>query len=91
MPPPVSGTAPAARLGQGNLAVEAWEMDAEVSADSVGLAETTVARLLVKLWRARQAGPPVASAREANSAKNALDLLEPQCPDVSQRCVLDNR
>ena len=90
MPPPVSGTAPTARLGQGNLAVEAWEMDAEVSADSVALAETTLARLLVQLWRARRAGPQAGLAA-ADSGADSLDFRAPQWPDLAERCVAQNQ
>ena len=66
-------------------------MDTEASADNVSLAETTLARLLVKLWRARQPGQHESAARGTDSAENTLDLPEPQCPDVSRRCALENQ
>jgi hypothetical protein len=86
-----AGAAPDVRPEQGTFVVEEHEMESEASAENVALADTALARLLVKLWRARQAGPHAGAAREADSAENALDLLEPQCPDVSRRCVLENR
>jgi hypothetical protein len=54
---PLPGVTPGTQLEQSAVAVETWEMDAETSTDAVTLAETALARLLVKLWRARQAGP----------------------------------
>ena len=70
---------------QSTFVVEEYEMDAEASGDNVAGAETTLARLLVKLWRARQSGPHVGAA--ADGVRSPLDLLEPGCPDLSERRV----
>jgi hypothetical protein len=64
-------------------------MDAEASADAVALAETTLARLLVKFWRARQVGPQTCLAA-ADSGAGALDFSALQCPDLVERCVVQN-
>jgi hypothetical protein len=61
---------PGTRPEQGLLAVETWEMDAEASADDLALAETTLARLLVNLWRARQSGPHVGAKTGAEFGAN---------------------
>jgi len=81
---------PAVGPEQVAVAVETWEMDAEASADDLALAETTLARLLVKHWRARQANQQPGMAA-SDSAKQALDLLEPGCPDLVKRCVVQNQ
>jgi len=81
------GNTPEARPEQGVLAVETWEMDGEASPENVALAETTLARLLVQLWRARQAAPEAGMA----AADSGLDFVEPGCPDLSERCVWQNQ
>jgi len=69
--PPVSpGVPPAARLEQVVLAVETWEIDTTASPDDVALAETTLARLLVKHWRAQQPGPHAGAKTGAEFGAN---------------------
>ena len=51
-----AGSGPALRPEAANLLAEGYEMDGEASPGDVEVAETALARLLVRLWRARQPG-----------------------------------
>ncbi len=87
---PIGRPAGAVPVAQGVFVVEEYEVESESSADSVALAEGALARLMVKLWRARQAGLPGGVAA-ADCSEEGLDFRGPQCPDVSEQRMSEDQ
>ena len=66
-------------VGDEALVVEGHELEASALPDQLAIAETILARLLVRRWLAQA---PRGQAGE-NRARNGLDLCHGECPDVS--------
>ena len=61
------------------LVLEECEVEAAASPDQMAVAETILARLLVKRWLAEAPRGQTGG----DLARNALDLCREECPDVS--------